>query len=155
MPGSASGDNSRRRLTRNRQQELPTVTRYDHSARLAVLEAHGEVSREDAVSQFRGLCTKLANLYRLHPVAPYGVLLDTRRAATIPTPEDILRVLDEICGCGTRLPPLRWAMLATEPIAGWAVSSAPTPTGEALNFERSRRSRAPMPGYRARDHIRL
>jgi hypothetical protein len=25
---------------------MPTVTRYGHSARLAVLEAHGEVSRE-------------------------------------------------------------------------------------------------------------
>jgi hypothetical protein len=93
---------------------LPTVTRYDHSARLAVLEAHGEVSREDAVSQFRALCAELANFHRLHPEVPYGVLLDTRRTATVPTPEDILRVLDEICRCDTSLPPIRWAMLATE-----------------------------------------
>ena len=73
------------------------------------------MSREDALSQFRALCTELANLYRLHPEAPYGVLLDTRRAATVPTSEDILRVLDEIGGCHTSFPPIRWAMLATEP----------------------------------------
>jgi len=98
------------------KRNLPTVTRYDHGARLAILEAHGEVSREDAVSQFRALCTELAHLYRLHPEAPYGVLLDTSRAATIPTPDDILRVLDEIRSCGTGLPSIRWAMLATEPV---------------------------------------
>ena len=95
---------------------MPTITRYDHSARLAVLEAHGEVSRQDAVSQFRALCTELANLHRLRPEAPYGVLLDTRRAATVPTPADILKVVDEICGCDPSLPPIRWAMLATEPV---------------------------------------
>jgi len=31
-------------------------------------------------------------------------------------PEDIRRVLDEICGYYTSLPPIRWALLATEPV---------------------------------------
>jgi hypothetical protein len=97
-------------------ESLPTVTRYDCSARLAILEAHGEVSREDAIAQFRAVCTELATVYRRHPEAPFGVLLDTRRATTVPTTEDILRVLDEICGCDAGVLPTRWAMLATEPV---------------------------------------
>jgi hypothetical protein len=95
---------------------LPTITRYDHSARLAVLEAHGEVSPEDAVSQFRALFSELATLKCPQPEAPYRVLLDTRRSATVPMPADILKVLDEICRWTPDLPPIRWAMLATEPV---------------------------------------
>ena len=30
---------------------MPTHTRYDHAARLAVLEARGEVSQQEAVEQ--------------------------------------------------------------------------------------------------------
>ncbi len=89
--------------------------------------------------QFRALCTELANLHRLRPEAPYGVLLDTRRAATIPTPA--CRQSDGRC---SRRNPFT---------TGWAVSSAATPRGEALNFACSRRSRTPMPGDRASEWV--
>jgi hypothetical protein len=94
---------------------MPTYTRYDYTARLAVLEAHGEVTRDEAVAQFRDVCAELAQQSARDPTARYGVLLDTRHAATVPTPADIVAVLDEISRHGAVLPPSRWAFLAREP----------------------------------------
>ena len=94
---------------------VPTSTRYDHAARLAFLEARGEVSREEATAQIRAACAELADLTLRHPTGQYGVLLDTRASSTVPKPADIIAVLDEI---GRRTPapsPGRWAILATEP----------------------------------------
>jgi hypothetical protein len=93
---------------------VPTYTRYDDAARLAVLEAHGEVTRDEAIAQFRAVCTELAARASADPAARYGVLLDTRHAANVPTPADILEVLDEISRHGAVLPPSRWALFATE-----------------------------------------
>jgi hypothetical protein len=95
---------------------VPTVTRYDHTLRLAVLEAVGEVSQDEAVDQFRAVCAELAELDRRCPGIPYGVLLDTTRSATVPAPSDIIQVLEEIRvsdGCAS---PRRWAILATAPV---------------------------------------
>ena len=94
---------------------MPTYTRYDHAARLAVVEAHGEVTRDQAVAQFRDVCAELAKQSAADRTARYGVLLDTRHAATVPTPADIVAVLDEITRHGPVLPPSRWALLAREP----------------------------------------
>src|SRR4051812_26063613 len=95
---------------------MPTHTLYDHAARLAVLEARGVVSPEEAVAQFREGCTELAVRLDQDPARSYGVLLDTRRSDTVPTPTNILRVLDEICANSCAGLPLRWAILAAEPV---------------------------------------
>jgi hypothetical protein len=81
-----------------------------------VLEAHGEVTREEAVTQIRTACTELADLHARQPgLPPYGVLLDTRQATTVPTAASIVSVLDEIGKFAAALPTTRWAILATEP----------------------------------------
>jgi len=95
---------------------VPTYTRYDDTARLAVLEAHGEVTRDEAIAQFRAVCTELAARASADPSARYGVLLDTRHAANVPTPADIIAVLEEISRHRSALQPSRWALLATEPV---------------------------------------
>ena len=94
---------------------MPTYTRFDDTARLAVLEAHGEVTRDQAVAQFRDVCVELAERSARDPTTRYGVLLDTRQAATVPTPADIVAVLEEISRHGAALPRSRWALLAREP----------------------------------------
>jgi len=94
---------------------VPTQTRYNHTARLAVLEAHGEVSPEEAVAQFRAACTELAELHARDPGREYGVLLDARDSATVPTRAHILQLLDEICAHRTDRPPRKWAVLAPQP----------------------------------------
>ena len=94
---------------------MPTSTRYDHAARLAFLEARGEVSRDEAIAHIRAVCAELADINVRHPGSQYGVLLDTRESSTVPMPADILAVLDEIgmrAGAGS---PSRWAVLATVP----------------------------------------
>ena len=95
---------------------MPTVTRYDHAVRLAILEAPGEVSREEAVGQFRAACAELTHFERRYPGRPYGVLLDTTSAVTVPAPSDIVQVLEEIRrsdGCAS---PRRWAIVAAVPV---------------------------------------
>jgi hypothetical protein len=94
---------------------VPTFTRYDHAARLAFLEARGEVSREEATNQIRAVCAELADLSLRHPTGEYGVLLDTRESRTVPMPADIIAVLDEIGRHAPAPSPSRWAILATEP----------------------------------------
>ena len=94
---------------------MPTYTRYDHTSHLALLEAHGEVTRDEALAHFREVCTELEDRSARDPDARYGVLLDTRHAANVPTAADIVAVLDEMSRHGTALPPSRWAVLATEP----------------------------------------
>jgi hypothetical protein len=90
---------------------VPTITRYDHAERLAVLEAPGEVSRDEAVDQFRTVCAALADYDRRDPGRPYGVLLDTTSAATVPTPADIVHVLEEIREKDSSVSTRRWAIL--------------------------------------------
>jgi hypothetical protein len=94
---------------------VPTHTRYDHTARLAVLEAHGVITPEEAVAQFRAACTELAELHAREPGREYGVLVDSRLSATVPTRAHILQLLDEICAHRAARPPRKWAVLATEP----------------------------------------
>ena len=94
---------------------MPTYTRYDHTRRLAVLEARGEVTRDQALAHFREVCAELDDRSARDPDARYGVLLDTRHAANVPTAADIVAVLDEMSRHGAVLPPSRWALLATEP----------------------------------------
>jgi hypothetical protein len=95
---------------------VPTSTQYDHAAGLALLEAHGEVSREEAVAQFRAVCADIAAFHAQCPERRYGVLLDTRDSVTIPTPAEIIRVVDEIGAHSASLLPSGWAILASEPV---------------------------------------
>jgi len=90
---------------------VATITRYDHAERLAFLEAPGEVSRGEAVDQFRTVCAALADYDRRDPGRPYGVLLDTTSAATVPTPADIVHVLEEISERDSSASTRRWAIL--------------------------------------------
>lgn len=101
-----------RRGTSQRNAHVPTVTRFDHALRLALLEAPGEVSRDQAIRQFRIVCADLADFERRYPGSPYGVLLDTTGAATVPTPSDVVHVLEEIRGRDSCASPRRWAFLA-------------------------------------------
>ena len=43
------------------------------------------------------------------------MLIDTRQAENVPTPADIVAILEEISRHGAVLPPSRWAVLAIEP----------------------------------------
>jgi hypothetical protein len=95
---------------------VPTVTRYDHTLRLALLEAPGEVSRAEAVGQFRAVCAELADFERRYPGSPYGVLLDVTCAATVPAPADIIHVLDELRSRGACASSRRWAFVADTPV---------------------------------------
>jgi hypothetical protein len=79
-----------------------------------VLEAHGDVTRDEAIAQFRAMFAELEEQSARDADARYGVLLDTRQAANVPTPADVLAVLDEIGRHGAVLAASRWAMLATE-----------------------------------------
>ena len=94
---------------------MPTHTRYDHAARLAVLEARGEVSPQEAVEQFRAVCAELADLHARDPQHQYGVLVDTRGSATVPTPENIFHLLREMTAIPASRRPCRWAIVATAP----------------------------------------
>jgi hypothetical protein len=92
-------------------ENVPTITRYDHAERLAFLEAPGEISRDEAVDQFRTVCAALADYDRREPGTPYGVLLDTTSTATVPAPADIVQVLEEICGRDSSASARKWAIL--------------------------------------------
>jgi hypothetical protein len=95
---------------------VPTITRYDHALRLALLEAPGEVSRDEAVGQFRAVCAELADFDRQFPGSPYGVLLDTTCAATVPNPSDVIQVLEEIRRSDACASARRWAFVAAAPV---------------------------------------
>ena len=74
------------------------------------------MSREEAVAQIRAVCAELTELHRRCPGRSYGVLLDTTTATTVPTPNDLLRVLDEIGAHGDLPATTRWAVFATKPV---------------------------------------
>jgi hypothetical protein len=93
---------------------MPTRTRFDHAARLVYLEAHGNVSPAEAVTQMRELCAELADLRARCPGGPYGVLLDTTCSDTVPRAADILGVLGALGAGGAPAHTGRWACLATE-----------------------------------------
>ena len=95
---------------------VPTYTRYDHEARIAVLEARGVVTPVEAVEQFRTVCAELAELCAPDAAHPYGVLIDTRESTTVPTRGNIFQVLDEMCALRRARLPHRWAILATKPV---------------------------------------
>ena len=64
----------------------------------------------------RAVRAELADLNLRPPGRRYGVLLDTRESSTVPTPADIMAVLDEIGERASVPSPNRWAVLATEPV---------------------------------------
>ena len=94
---------------------MPTFTRYDDVTRLTVLEAHGDVTRDEAIADFRAVCANLMERSARDPSACSGVLIDTRQARNVPTPADIVAILEEISRYGAVLPPTRWALLAIQP----------------------------------------
>ena len=95
---------------------MPTVTRYDHTLRLALLSASGEVSLDEALGHFRAVCAELADFDRRYPGSPYGVLLDVTSAGTVPSPSDIVQVLDELRSRDACASSRRWAFLADAPV---------------------------------------